>query len=211
MRRGRPACVRRRARPPVRPRDPPHLGPDRVAFDVSHRNHRMRIVHWTRVKPPLPQVPAPAILSKGQTPRVIPAKAEIQCEGCGVMCSFWIPAFAGRTLFGDFLTNSAYRENAYAPRPGSTSLPAWASPRDGCGSASGSIPAPAPHAYRTAHAAAPSTRHGPHPQRTRPGGYPPLRDMVRQPRYDDARLSRHASRITEREGKNPANRWLWAC
>ena len=30
---------------------------------------------------------------------------------------------------------------------------------------------------------------------------PPLRDMVRQPRYDDARLSRHATRILEREKK----------
>jgi hypothetical protein len=30
---------------------------------------------------------------------------------------------------------------------------------------------------------------------------PPVRDMVRQPRYDDARLSRHATRILELEGK----------
>ena len=30
---------------------------------------------------------------------------------------------------------------------------------------------------------------------------PPLRDIVRQPRYDDARLSRHATRILELEGK----------
>jgi len=30
---------------------------------------------------------------------------------------------------------------------------------------------------------------------------PPLRDMVRQPRYDDARLSRHATRVLELERK----------
>ena len=30
---------------------------------------------------------------------------------------------------------------------------------------------------------------------------PPLRDMVRQPRYDDARLSRHATRLLELVGK----------
>ena len=36
---------------------------------------------------------------------------------------------------------------------------------------------------------------------------PPLRDRMRQPRYDDARLSSHATRILELEGK-VNNRWL---
>ena len=49
-----------------------------LAFQVAHRGHRILIVHWTRVEPPLPQVPATPILSKGQTPRVIPAKGAFQ-------------------------------------------------------------------------------------------------------------------------------------
>jgi hypothetical protein len=82
MRRVRPAGVRRRARPRAargtstgpassfRVRDRHRFslrktarrnGVSPVQLDVSHRGHRIRIVHWTRVEPPLPQVPAPAM------------------------------------------------------------------------------------------------------------------------------------------------------
>jgi len=44
-----------------------------------------------------PQTYSVQDIRKTHRPRVIPAKAGIQCGGCGVECAPWIPAFAGMT------------------------------------------------------------------------------------------------------------------
>jgi hypothetical protein len=46
------------------------------------------------------------VLSTSLERCVIPAKAGIQCGGCGAACVFWIPAFAGMTPFWYFFTSS---------------------------------------------------------------------------------------------------------